>query len=52
MHWTGFDMHLDDEVWPGEAETPERGMIDLCIDGRGVEFLVPAKTLDEVHSDG
>jgi diacylglycerol kinase family enzyme len=52
MHWTGFDMHLDDEVWPGEGETPERGMIDLCIDGRGVEFLVPAKTLDEVHSDG
>jgi diacylglycerol kinase family enzyme len=52
LEWTGFDLHIDDEVWPGEGESPERGMIDLRIDDRSVEFLVPAKTLDESHGTG
>jgi diacylglycerol kinase family enzyme len=42
LEWTGFEMHLDDKLWPGEddeAEPPAR--IEARIDGC-VEFLVPA----------
>jgi diacylglycerol kinase family enzyme len=49
FEWTGFELHIDDELWPGPGETPSHGIIDMCMDGHTVEFLVPAKTLDEAH---
>ena len=42
FEWTGFELHLDDELWPVEGDRPEKnsGTVDLRIDG-SVEFLAP-----------
>lgn len=42
VEWTGFDLHIDDELWPDPARKPtgNSGMIDLRIAG-AVEFLAP-----------
>ena len=42
LEWTGFEMHLDDNLWPKEADDAEPpGRIEASIIGE-VEFLVPA----------
>jgi diacylglycerol kinase family enzyme len=45
IDWDGFDLHMDDELWPdGErGRRKESGVIDLRIEGHAVEFLVPVK---------
>lgn len=42
FEWTGFELHLDDELWPAQGSRPEKssGTVDLRIDGT-VEFLAP-----------
>ncbi|HEX8068374.1 MAG TPA: diacylglycerol kinase family protein [Pyrinomonadaceae bacterium] len=44
FEWTGFGLHLDDEAWPGAADsfplTPAE--IDLRLDPHALELLVPA----------
>lgn len=41
LEWTGFDLHIDDELWPEPGNAPPRGgTIDLRMDGT-VEFLAP-----------
>ena len=42
MRWNGFDLHIDDEVWPGhrrEGDAP--ATIDVSIEAVGVEVLTP-----------
>jgi len=43
IEWTGFHLHIDDELWPANGDVPQaqQGTIELMIDGRTVEFLVP-----------
>lgn len=43
MDWTGFDLHIDDELWPQAGEVPARaaGSIDIRIGEAQVEFLAP-----------
>ncbi|HWA38974.1 MAG TPA: diacylglycerol kinase family protein [Burkholderiales bacterium] len=41
VEWTGFELHIDDELWPEEGHTPGgEGVIDLRIAG-AVDFLAP-----------
>lgn len=42
VEWTGFELHIDDELWPDGAGAPTAGSgtIDLRIAG-AVEFLAP-----------
>jgi diacylglycerol kinase (ATP) len=43
LEWTGFELHIDDKLWPGKddaAKPPAR--VEARLDGQ-VEFLVPAE---------
>jgi hypothetical protein len=41
VEWTGFELHIDDELWPESGAQPNgSGTIDLRIAG-AVEFLAP-----------
>jgi diacylglycerol kinase family enzyme len=42
MQWTGFELHIDDELWPGEhaRDVPKSGTIELTMAG-SVVFLAP-----------
>jgi diacylglycerol kinase (ATP) len=44
MEWTGFEVHIDDELWPAEDEKPPEppAHIEARIESANVEFLVPA----------
>jgi diacylglycerol kinase (ATP) len=44
IEWTGFDVHIDDELWPSEDEEPPSppARIEARIESANVEFLVPA----------
>ena len=44
MRWTGFFVHIDDEVWPPEEGGKSAADIDIRLAGRSVEFLVPDQT--------
>jgi len=39
----GFELHIDDELWPeqGDTSVPGEGVIDIRIGGAAVEFLAP-----------
>ncbi len=39
----GFELHIDDELWPeqGDTSVPGKGVIDIRIGGAAVEFLAP-----------
>lgn len=41
IEWDGFDLHIDDETWPGEGTAPSPAAIDVAVGGDGLEFLVP-----------
>ena len=43
MEWTGFEVHIDDELWPSEDEKPPAppARIEARIESANVEFLVP-----------
>lgn len=43
LAWSGFPVHIDDQVWPGEGERPDRvsGRIDITLEPGGVEVLLP-----------
>jgi hypothetical protein len=48
LEWTGFEIHIDDKLWPRKgdaAEPPAR--VEARINGQ-VDFLVPAKT-ETIH---
>jgi diacylglycerol kinase family enzyme len=47
VDWTGFDLHIDDETWPGTASTfpLEPSTIDVRIDPCAIAFLVPSGPL-------
>lgn len=42
FEWTGFPLHIDDELWPAEGEKPaaKSGAVEVRIEG-AIEFLVP-----------
>jgi diacylglycerol kinase family enzyme len=41
LQWNGFELHIDDDLWPDEGERPPQpSTIDLEIAGQ-VEFLAP-----------
>jgi diacylglycerol kinase family enzyme len=43
MEWNGFELHIDDELWPENgAPRPDSGVIDVRIGEEAVEFLAPA----------
>jgi diacylglycerol kinase (ATP) len=43
LQWTGFEMHIDDELWPGKSRKPKtkRAVVDLTVGDLTVEFLAP-----------
>jgi diacylglycerol kinase family enzyme len=43
LEWSGFPIHIDDEVWPAEDEKPaaKSATIDVRIASESVEFLEP-----------
>jgi diacylglycerol kinase family enzyme len=42
LDWTGYEVHIDDQLWPDGAAPPSAsGTIDVRIEGKAVEFLVP-----------
>ncbi|HYN13046.1 MAG TPA: diacylglycerol kinase family protein [Burkholderiales bacterium] len=46
IEWTGFDLHIDDKLWPKhgkEAPTPP-ARIEATLQGAAVEFLAPAQS--------
>jgi diacylglycerol kinase family enzyme len=47
IDWTGFDIHIDDEAWPGTTSTfpLEPSAIDVRIDPGAMAFLVPSGCL-------
>jgi diacylglycerol kinase family enzyme len=41
VEWTGFELHIDDVLWPAEGDRPATdGVLDLRVAGT-VEFLAP-----------
>jgi diacylglycerol kinase (ATP) len=46
LQWTGFPLHLDDTVWPRIGRPAPAGSmrIDVSMQGRALEFLVPPQT--------
>jgi len=43
LEWTGFDVHIDDQLWPEEGDKPAQpAHIEARIESASVEFLVPA----------
>jgi len=42
MRWTGFEMHIDDELWPDEEKPRPPARVETCIEDAAVDFLVPA----------
>jgi diacylglycerol kinase family enzyme len=43
MEWDGFEIHIDDQLWPEKNSRRRRGKIDVRIEGAAVEFLAPAQ---------
>jgi diacylglycerol kinase family enzyme len=42
--WSGFAVHVDDEVWPDVSGVPDApAFIDVKIDRHALEFLLPAR---------
>jgi diacylglycerol kinase (ATP) len=43
IEWTGFDLHIDDKLWPkhGKEAPQPPGRIEATLAGAAVEFLVP-----------
>ncbi|HUQ24539.1 MAG TPA: diacylglycerol kinase family protein [Burkholderiales bacterium] len=42
LEWTGYELHLDDKLWPGDGDTAKPpARIELRIDA-AVEFLAPS----------
>jgi diacylglycerol kinase family enzyme len=45
LQWSGFPLHLDDEVWPEtEGATQAAARIDITIQPGALEFVVPQDT--------
>jgi len=44
LHWGGFEVHLDDRIWPAQNETPasDASAIEIELRGEAVALLVPA----------
>ena len=43
MKWSGFEVHFDDEPWPGgSSEPPAPGSIELRVEREALSFLAPA----------
>jgi diacylglycerol kinase (ATP) len=44
LRWGGFEVHLDDRIWPAENEPPacDASSIDIHFSGEAVAFLLPA----------
>lgn len=46
LEWTGFEVHFDDEAWPGgdkeKQEQPALTHIELKLERQALEFLAPA----------
>lgn len=44
MTWSGFELHIDDQLWPENGERPKEapGAIEVRIEDACVEFLAPA----------
>ena len=48
IKWTGFAVHIDDELWPAEEKKKPKppATIDIKVEPKAIEFLVP-KEVDE-----
>jgi diacylglycerol kinase (ATP) len=49
LRWSGFELHIDDQLWPPRGETPPEApaMIELSLESEGVEVLVPPELTGE-----
>ena len=49
VEWTGFEVHIDDELWPGDDDRPPAppARIEARIESGNVEFLVPAASKEK-----
>jgi diacylglycerol kinase family enzyme len=45
LDWTGYEVHIDDESWPGEGDDaqPQNTQIELQVLPDAVEFLAPGR---------
>lgn len=45
IEWTGFDLHIDDKLWPkhGKEAPAPPGRIEARLEGASVEFLAPSQ---------
>ncbi len=42
LDWSGFELHLDDDVWPGDEPVASNSRtIDIKLEEEGVQFLAP-----------
>jgi diacylglycerol kinase family enzyme len=43
LQWNGFEMHIDDELWPGKSDKrkAKHGVVDLTVGDLTAEFLAP-----------
>lgn len=43
LQWNGFEMHIDDELWPGKSDQPKvkHGVADFTVGDLTAEFLAP-----------
>ena len=48
IQWTGFPMHIDDQLWPGEDSIRQRAPVpvQLTVEPKALEFLVPKHIRD------
>jgi diacylglycerol kinase family enzyme len=45
LEWTGFEVHFDDEAWPGgKTSVPSPAAISIGVERDAIEFLAPAAT--------
>jgi diacylglycerol kinase family enzyme len=44
IEWSGFAIHVDDEIWPDDSGVPDAPtIIDVKVDHHAIEFLIPAR---------
>jgi diacylglycerol kinase family enzyme len=43
MAWDGFEIHIDDQLWPEKKSRRKRSEIDVRIEGAAVDFLAPGR---------
>ena len=49
IEWTGFPLHIDDKLWPGDRKRRPKppATLDIKVEPRAIQFLVPKEVKDE-----